>query len=174
MIKLRRAAAVVATALAFAVGALAIPASAATPNAASGTQTTIHEAAVAHDDSATFTAPRVGALKSQAVSPNFSACSINAFGNYGEYICGTQPLILSDILGGEAYVIGTNWAIWETTATNSGWFSLGGVAEHTTANAVNVWSYSPNFTIWTWGTDGQQWCDMTRSFAWSGWYRCTG
>ena len=162
MIKLHRAAAVAATALAFAVGALAAPASAATPNAV-GT---------------TATHARTGALNTRAVTPDaFTSCSINAFGNYGNYICQTQPLILEDYLGGEAYVIGTNWAIWETSSLSSGWFSLGGVALHKTGNAVNVWTYSPNFTIWTWGTDGQQWCDQDRGLlhgGWSGWYRCTG
>ena len=161
MIKSRRTAVMAATALALSLAALAAPASAAMADAAHGTQATAHAA---------------GPLNDQAVSPNaFTSCSINAFGNYGSYICQTQPLILSDFLGGEAYVIGTNWAIWETTAISSGWFSLGGVAQHKTGNAVNVWTYSPNFTIWTWGTDGQQWCDEDRGMlhgGWSGWYRC--
>ncbi len=164
MMNLRKA--VVVAAAAFALGALAAPASAATQNAAAvGPQTS---ASGMH-----ATPYEVTAARSSSVSPAFSACPVTAFGYDGAGICGTQGLTVYDSNGNpvEAFVIGTDWAIWHAWPGSNGWHSLGGVAEHSTANGVGLWSASP-YAIWTYGTHHIQYCDNWGTPKWGGWHTC--
>lgn len=182
MINLRKAAAVSAAAIALALGALAAPASAAAQSTAAGSlpaltgasggQIKLHEVTTPLDGAAAAAPSGVGALKDQSASPAFSTCSVSAFGYGGEAICGTEALtVYSGGVAKEAFVIGTNWAIWHAWPDSDGWHSLGGVAEHTTANGVYLLSSNP-YVIWTYGTNGSPYCSNWGIPNWSSWYAC--
>ncbi|MDQ2814510.1 MAG: hypothetical protein M3Z75_22275 [Actinomycetota bacterium] len=170
MINLRRAA--VAAAAALALGALAVaPASAAT-HSVSGVQAMVYEATAAHSGNAVASTFTVGSLKDQSLSPSFSTCQVDVFGYGGQGICGTGALFrYANGASVEAFIIGTNWAIWHVWPGSNGWHSLGGNAQHSTGNGVFEWSGNP-YAIWTYGTDGKQWCDNWGTPKWGGWHLC--
>ena len=172
MINLRRTAAVAVAAAALALGGLAVPASAATSSGAAGIPQAQTSASGMHATVHEVTAPSGGAVKNQ-ISPAFSSCPVSAFGYGGAAICGTGTLVVaaSDGTALEAFVIGTNWAVWHAWPGSNGWHTLGGVALHSTSNGVGLWSTSP-YSVWTYGTDGKQWCDNWGSPAWGPWYLC--
>jgi hypothetical protein len=178
----RRAAAAVAVTLA--LGALAAPASAAAQNAAvggtrsqasaSGMPTALHAVTAAHIGNALAAPPGAAALKKRSASPDFSSCGINFFGYAGAYICDTGVLFRYQANGAleEVFVIGTNWQIWHAWPGSNGWQSLGGAAQQTVPNnGVYQWSSNP-YAIYTYGTDGRQWCDNWGTPAWGGWHLC--
>lgn len=182
MINQRRAAVAAVTAT-LALGALAAPASAATQNAAaggpqsqasaSGMLATLHEVTAAHAGNAVAAPSGAGALKNRSVSPAFSSCSISFFGYAGAYICDTGVLFRQDSSGlEEVFVIGTNWQIWHAWPGSNGWHSLGGAAQQEApGNGVYQWSSNP-YAIYTYGTDGRQWCDNWGTPTWGGWHLC--
>lgn len=74
----------------------------------------------------------------------------------------------------ETFVIGTDWAIRHAWPGSNGWHSLGGQSYHAvnvgvTQNGVRLWSGNP-YAIWTFGTDGREWCDNWGTPAWMGWH----
>jgi hypothetical protein len=184
----RRRAAVAAVTAALALGAFAAPASAATASAAtsyaavgglrsqasaSRMPATLGQLTTAHAGDAVAALSRADALKNRSVSPGFSACEIDYFGYVGYYICDTGVLFRQDSAGlEEVFVIGTNWQIWHAWPGSNGWQSLGGAAQQEApGNGVYQWSSDP-YAIYTYGTDGQEWCDNWGIPAWGGWHLC--
>jgi hypothetical protein len=185
----RRAAAAAAVTATLALGALAAPASAAPQNAAaggprsqasaSGMPATLHEVTAAHVGNAVAAPSGAAALKNRSVSPAFSSCSIYphlAGGGYtGFYICDTDVLyryLMGRLTIEEVFVIGTNWQIWHAWPGSNGWHSLGGAALHKApGNGVYLRTLHP-YAIYTYGTDGRQWCDNWGTPTWGGWHLC--
>lgn len=180
----RRRAAAAAVAAALALGALAAPASAATLSAgasgprsqasASAMPTALYGMTAAHAGNAAAAPSGAGVLRSPSASPDFSSCGINFFGYAGAYICDTSVLFRYDGNGDleEVFVIGTNWAVWHAWPGSNGWHSLGGAAQQISDNGVSQWSSNP-YAIWTFGTDGHEWCDNWGTPTWGGWHRCS-
>jgi hypothetical protein len=111
-----------------------------------------------------------------AVPAAAQACPVSEFGYGGEAACGTFTLYVpagrvANNGGPEAFVIGTDWAIWHAWPGSNGWHSLGGQARHASGNGIDLWDDDP-FVITTIGTDNRPWCDAWGSPAWSGWGLC--
>lgn len=103
----------------------------------------------------------------------FQLCPVSAFGYSGQMICGTTilPADKGTNTLQEEFVIGGDWSIWHAWSGSNGWKSLGGQAQRTVTNGVWQWSANP-FAIYTFGTDGNKWCDNWGVPAWGGWHLC--
>jgi hypothetical protein len=147
-----------------------------TTNALAVTRTGGTSAVPARGTSFLVHSARSGTLGPRSVSSAASACPVSEFGYSGEAVCGTFGLYVpagrvANNGGAEAFVIGTDWAIWHAWPGSNGWHSLGGQARQASGNGIDLWDDDP-FIISTIGTDNRPWCDAWGSPAWSGWGLC--
>ena len=152
--------------------AVALLVSLGTTNALAATRTGATSAVPARSMSLLVQSARSGAQSASAAS----ACPVSEFGYGGEAACGTFTLYVpagrvANNGGAEAFVIGTDWAIWHAWPGSNGWHSLGGQAKHQAGNFIDIWDANP-FMIYTIGTDGKNWCNTWGTPAWSGWALC--